>query len=79
MTPGPGNERGFELAMETAGAEAAKTKAEMAVQGIHSHTGVYLVEELPYIPPDFLQYPCSPNWHDLASCVDALPCSIPVF
>ncbi len=32
--------------MEAAGAEAAKTKVEMAVQGIDSHTGVYLVEEL---------------------------------
>jgi hypothetical protein len=38
-------ERGFKLAIDAAGAEAAQTK-EMAVQGIHSHTGVYLVEEL---------------------------------
>jgi hypothetical protein len=39
-------ERGFELAMEAATGDEAKAKLEKAVHGIHSHTGVYLEEEI---------------------------------
>lgn len=39
-------DRGFELAIKARNAEAARTKVEAAVNGIHSHTGVYLQEEL---------------------------------
>ena len=38
--------RGFAVAMNAATGEAARTKLEMAVHGIHSHTGVYLDEEI---------------------------------
>lgn len=39
-------ELGFELSVHADTAEAAKAKAESAVHGIHSHTGVYLEEEI---------------------------------
>jgi len=39
-------ERGFELSLRAKAAEAAREKVEAAVQGIHSHTGVYLTTEL---------------------------------
>jgi hypothetical protein len=39
-------ELGFELSVNADTAEAAKAKAESAVHGIHSHTGVYLEEEV---------------------------------
>lgn len=39
-------ELGFELSVEADTAEAARAKAESAVHGIHSHTGVYLEEEV---------------------------------
>jgi hypothetical protein len=40
------SELGFELSVKAATAEAAKAKAESAVHGIHSHTGIYLEEEI---------------------------------
>jgi hypothetical protein len=39
-------ERGLELSIEAATAEAARAKLETAVQGIHSHTGVFLDREI---------------------------------
>ncbi len=39
-------EHGFELSVEARTAEAAREKVEAAVQGIHSHTGVYLATEI---------------------------------
>lgn len=38
--------RGLELMVHAADREAARAKLESAVQGIHSHTGVYLDEEI---------------------------------
>jgi len=38
--------RGFELSVGADTAEAARTRVELAVHGIHSHTGVYLAEEI---------------------------------
>jgi hypothetical protein len=37
--------RGVELTLAANSREAARAKLEAAVQGIHSHTGVYLDEE----------------------------------
>jgi hypothetical protein len=36
----------LELLLDAPNREAARTKLETAVQGIHSHTGVYLDEEI---------------------------------
>jgi hypothetical protein len=38
--------RGLELQLSARNREAARAKLEMAVQGIHSHSGVYLDEEI---------------------------------
>jgi hypothetical protein len=38
--------RGFELSVDADTGEAARARVEMAVQGIHSHTGVYLEREV---------------------------------
>jgi hypothetical protein len=38
--------RGVELMIQAPNGEAARAKLEAAVQGIHSHTGVYLHEEI---------------------------------
>jgi hypothetical protein len=38
--------RGVELRLAAHSREAARVKLESAVQGIHSHTGVYLDEEM---------------------------------
>lgn len=38
--------RGLELLVDADDREAVRAKLESAVQGIHSHTGVYLEEEL---------------------------------
>jgi hypothetical protein len=38
--------RGVELMLQARSSDAARVKLETAVQGIHSHTGVYLDEEL---------------------------------
>jgi hypothetical protein len=38
--------RGVELLLAAPSREAARTKLETAVQGIHSHSGVYLDEEI---------------------------------
>ncbi len=39
-------EHGFELSVAARTAEAAREKVEAAVQGLHSHTGVYLAAEI---------------------------------
>ena len=39
-------ELGFELSVKAGTAEAAKARVESAVHGIHSHTGIYLEEEI---------------------------------
>jgi hypothetical protein len=39
-------EQGFELSVEAKTAAAAREKVEAAVQGIHSHTGVYVAAEI---------------------------------
>jgi hypothetical protein len=44
--PGQLTERGFELSVEAKTADAARDKVEAAVNGIHSHTGVYLAAEI---------------------------------
>jgi hypothetical protein len=44
--PAQVTDRGFELSLDAATGEAARAKAEASVHGIHSHTGVYLEEEL---------------------------------
>jgi hypothetical protein len=46
MPPARVTELGFELSLIADSAEAARAKAESAVHGIHSHTGVYLEEEI---------------------------------
>lgn len=40
--------RGVELMLAAPSREAARTKLETAVQGIHSHTGVFLDEEMAF-------------------------------
>jgi hypothetical protein len=37
--------RGLEISVEAPSREAARAKLENAVQGVHSHTGVYLDDE----------------------------------
>lgn len=44
--PAQVTERGLELSVDADNGEAATAKVEAAVQGIHSHTGVYLEEEI---------------------------------
>jgi hypothetical protein len=44
--PAEVTDRGLELMMNAPSREAARVKLETAVHGIHSHTGVYLDEEV---------------------------------
>ena len=44
--PAEVTDRGLELMMNAPSPEAARVKLETAVHGIHSHTGVYLEEEV---------------------------------
>ena len=45
-SPAEVTSRGLELMVDAPDREAARAKLEYAVQGIHSHTGVYLDEEI---------------------------------
>ena len=46
--PAEVTDRGLELMLDAPSREAARAKLETAVHGIHSHTGVYLDEEVRY-------------------------------